>query len=155
MNGQIKKDNSPLDKLRTFEEIWRELGLKLTHQRLEIFHVLVNAEDHPSAEEVYEKVKSKMPTISFDTVYRTLALFERYGVIARVHYLDDRARYDSNMAPHYHLVCKTCKKIRDFYWPDLDELQTPDKTKGWGTIENKYLELRGICQDCLARKNEK
>lgn len=149
------KGSSVEDKLEIFYAIFKELGLKLTHQRLEIFNVLVSTEDHPSTEEVYEKVKSKIPAISFDTVYRTLALFERYGVIAKVHYVDDRTRYDSNMAPHYHLVCNKCKKIQDFYWPDLDELQTPDKTKGWGTIENKYLELRGICQDCLASKNEK
>jgi len=141
------------DKLKTFYATFKEVGLKLTHQRLEIFNVVVSMEDHPSAEQVYEAVKSKMPTISFDTVYRTLALFERYGVLARVQYLDDRTRYDSNMAPHYHLVCKTCKRIHDFYWPDLDELQRPDDTKGWGTIENEYLELSGICQECLARNN--
>jgi Fur family peroxide stress response transcriptional regulator len=149
-----RRDTFSTYKLQAFREICRESGLKLTHQRLEIFRILTNAEDHPSAEDVYERVKPKIPPISFDTVYRTLALFERCGVIARVNHLADRTRYDSNMTVHHHMVCTRCKKIRDFYWPALDEMETPGTTKGWGSIEGKYLELRGICRDCLedARK---
>ena len=143
------KDSFPADRLKGFEEICRESGLKLTHQRLEIFRTLANAEDHPSAENVYERVKAKIPPISFDTVYRTLALFERHGVIARVNHLADRTRYDSNLTVHHHIVCIKCKKIRDFYWPALDEMEAPDETKGWGSIEGKYLELRGVCRECL------
>lgn len=142
-------DSFPTDRLKAFEEICRELGLKLTHQRLEIFRVLANAEDHPSAEGVYERVKAKIPPISFDTVYRTLALFERHGVIARVNHLADRTRYDSNMTVHHHMVCTRCKRIRDFYWPAVDEMEAPEETKGWGSIEGAYLELRGICRACL------
>ncbi len=143
------KNSLPTDKLKAFEGICRESGLKLTHQRLEIFRVLADAEDHPSAEDVYERVKPKIPPISFDTVYRTLALFERYGVVARVNHLAERTRYDSNMTVHHHMVCIRCKKIRDLYWPALDEMEAPEETKGWGAIEGKYLQLRGICRDCL------
>ena len=149
------KDSFPRDRLKGLEEISRESGLKLTHQRLEIFRVLVNAEDHPSAEDVYERVKPKIPPISFDTVYRTLALFERHGVVARVNHLADRTRYDSKMTVHHHMVCTRCRKIRDFYWPALDEMKAPDETKGWGSIEGKYLELRGICRDCLEDAKKK
>lgn len=142
------------NRVEILKEICRELGLKLTHQRLEIFNVLLSTEDHPSAEEVYERVKPKLPTISFDTVYRTLALFERHGVIARVYHLDDRTRYDPNMEHHYHLVCTRCKKIHDFYWPELDHLVIPSETGGWGTIAERYVELRGICQDCLEKEKK-
>ncbi|MDY6933103.1 MAG: transcriptional repressor [Spirochaetota bacterium] len=150
-----KKIADILDKIETFKKISKYLGLKITHQRLEIFKILVSMEYHPSAEEVYEAIREKIPSISFDTVYRTLALFESHGVIAKVQYLDDRTRYDSNMEPHYHLVCKKCRNIQDFYWPDLDQLKPPEKTKGWGEIDNKYLELRGICRKCLASRNNK
>lgn len=144
-----RKDFPAQDKVKTFEEASRDLGIKPTHQRLEIFQVVTAAENHPSAEEVYSKVKPKMPTISFDTVYRTLALFERHGVIARVQHLDDRARYDPNTDPHHHLVCINCKKIQDFYWPTLDNIEIPEETNRWGAIKGKYLELRGVCQECL------
>jgi len=137
------------DKIKGVEGICRGLGLKLTHQRLEILRELATAKDHPSAEDVYKRVKPKIPPISFDTVYRTLALFERIGVIARVQHLDDRTRYDPNTSKHYHMVCIKCKKIKDFTWPALDEMEIPEETKGWGTIRSKYFELRGICQECL------
>ena len=140
------------DIIKSFQKICKEQGLKLTHQRLEIFTILANMKIHPSAEEVFEQVKQAMPTISFDTVYRTLALFERHDVISRVHCLDDRTRYDPIMKPHYHFVCKKCRKIQDFFWPDLDKLQVPSGAANGGIIEGKYLELRGICQDCLAAK---
>jgi len=148
------QSNSERDKFKASKEICRSLGLKLTHQRLEILRELVIAKDHPSAEDVYKRVKPKIPPISFDTVYRTLALFERSGVIVRVHHLDDRARYDPNTSKHHHIVCIKCKKIQDFTWPALDWMEVPEETKGWGEIEGKYLELRGICLECLKNKKK-
>ncbi len=147
-------DSSSQDKVRTVEEIFRRSGLKLTHQRLEILHVLASAKDHPSAEDVYKRVKPKIPPISFDTVYRTLALFERYGVIARVQHFDDRTRYDPNTTPHPHMVCVNCKKIDDFYWPGLGDMDIPEGTKGWGLIRSTHVELRGTCRECLEREKK-
>jgi Fur family peroxide stress response transcriptional regulator len=147
----MTKNKSHRQGLDELAAVFKKRGLKLTHQRLEIFNMLMSMEDHPAAEDVYAAVKTKIPTISFDTVYRTLALFERHGVVGRVQYLDDRTRYDPNTGPHYHVVCKKCKKIVDFSWPDLDELRAPDEIEGWGAIEHKYLEFRGICRECLAR----
>jgi Fur family peroxide stress response transcriptional regulator len=136
-------------KLRAFRELSRQIGLKLTHQRLVIFNVLSSMLNHPSAEDVFEKVKKKIPTIAFDTVYRTLALFERHGLISKVNYLDSRTRYDSVAERHCHLICTRCRKIEDFYWAEIDQLQIPKETKPWGSIKNKYVELRGLCRDCL------
>lgn len=138
------------DKIEEFKKISRDHGLKVTHQRLQICKILLSMNSHPCAEEVFETVRKEIPTISFDTVYRTLALFERHDIIARVQYLEARARYDTNLDIHYHLVCKECGKIEDFYWPALDRLKSPDETRTWGEIENRYLELRGVCRDCLS-----
>ena len=138
-------------KIRAFRELSRQIGLKLTHQRLEIFNVLTSMLDHPSAEDVFEEVKKRIPTIAFDTVYRTLSLFGRHGLISKVNYLDGRIRYDSVTERHCHLICTRCRKIEDFYWPEVDQLQIPEETKLWGSIKNKYVELRGLCQDCLTK----
>ncbi len=146
--------SSDRDKIKAAEKICRGLGLKLTHQRLEILRELAIAKDHPSAEDVYKRVKPKIPPISYDTVYRSLALFERSGVIARVHHLDDRTRYDPNTSKHYHMVCIECKKIRDFSWPALDGMEVPEETEGWGEIQGQYLELRGICRECLSHEKK-
>ena len=149
------RNTSARDKSKAFEGICRESGLKLTHQRLEIFKVLADAKDHPSAEDVYQRVKPRIPPISFDTVYRALALFERHGVIAKVHQLTDRTRYDPNTAVHHHIICMKCKEILDFNWPILDKMEVPQETKAWGSIKGKYLELRGICRKCLKKEKGK
>jgi len=127
-------------------------GLKLTQQRLEILYILMSDVDHPSAEDIYERIKLKMPTISFDTVYRTLALFERHGIVSRVHYLDDKSRYDPNTTHHCHFVCTRCKTIKHFQWSELDELTVPDEVQRWGEVKDRYLEIRGVCQDCLRKE---
>lgn len=139
------------EKLSAFRELSRQNGLRLTHQRLEIFLVLSFMLDHPSAEDVFEEVKKRIPTIAFDTVYRTLSLFERHRLISKVNYLDSRTRYDSVTEHHCHLICTRCRKIEDFYWSEIDQLQIPKETRRWGSIENKYLELRGLCQGCLTK----
>lgn len=136
-------------RLRAFRELSRRNGLKLTHQRLAIFKVLFSMREHPSAEDVFNEVKTRIPTIAFDTVYRTLTLFECHGLISKVTHLNGRAQYDSVTERHCHLICKQCRKIEDFYWPELEQLQLPRMTRRWGSIENKCLELRGFCQDCL------
>lgn len=141
------------DQIRIFKKICNKLGLKVTHQRLEIYIELSSARDHPSAEEVFKRIKRRLPTVSFDTVYRTLALFERYRVITRVSKVDDRTRYDSNMEPHYHLVCTRCKKIQDFFWPNFDHLTVPIETEEWGLIEDRHIEFRGICRNCLEKES--
>jgi Fur family peroxide stress response transcriptional regulator len=140
------------DRIRIFKKICNKLGLKVTHQRLEIYNDLSSARDHPSAEEVFKRIKRRLPTISFDTVYRTLALFERYRIITRVSKVDDRTRYDSNMESHYHLICTQCKKIQDFFWSGLNHLALPVETEEWGVIEDRYMEFRGICRKCLEKE---
>ncbi len=137
-----------------FRELCRQIGLKLTHQRLEIFDVLSSMLDHPSAEDVFDEVKKRIPTIAFDTVYRTLSLFEHQGLISKVNYLDGRTRYDSLNERHCHLICTRCRKIEDFYWPEVDQLQIPRETRRWGRIENRYIELRGLCKDCLTKEKK-
>ncbi|MCP4902132.1 MAG: transcriptional repressor [bacterium] len=128
----------------------RRRNLKLTHQRLEIYRELVTGSGHPSAEELYRRLKPRMPTLALDTVYRTLLTFENHGLIARVEALDDRARFETNLSVHHHLVCTQCRRPFDFYWPDIDQLKLPDEISSWGQVTSRHLELRGTCRHCLA-----
>jgi Fe2+ or Zn2+ uptake regulation protein len=66
----------------------REHGIKATHQRIEIVRELASTEDHPDAESIYERVQERIPTISLDTVYRTLRLLEDNDIISRVGSMD-------------------------------------------------------------------
>ncbi|MFZ5979532.1 MAG: Fur family transcriptional regulator [Candidatus Zixiibacteriota bacterium] len=143
------------NKLERFKQILKEHGLRLTHQRVVILNELVSAEGHPSAEDVYSRVLKRLPTVSLDTVYRTIASFEKYDIVKRVQVLDDKGRFDSNLDVHHHLVCKRCKKIEDFYWPAFDGLNIPGDLKNWGKVESKYVELRGLCKECRQKSKKR
>ncbi len=137
--------------LEEFKKICESCGIKLTYQRLEIYRVLLEAKDHPSAEDIFARVQERVPTISLDTVYRTLATFEKFGLICKIYALDEKARFDPNVSHHHHLVCTKCHKITDFEWQEVDHLPLPSQARQWGEIKDRYLELRGICKDCLEK----
>jgi len=150
------KDRNPdfQNKLDTFEKICRDHGLKMTHQRIQIFSELASSAEHPSAESIFKRLVSRFPTLSLDTVYRTLFTFDKLGIISKVQAIDDRARFDANPLPHHHMVCMKCKNIMDFYWPDFDEIQLPHETKKWGRVKSRQVELRGVCDSCMEKDNK-
>ena len=92
-NNQVKIQK----KLENFETACRESGLKVTHQRLEIFRELAAADDHPTAETLYNRLQKVMPTLSLDTVYRTLTTFEEHDLISRVQTTESHARFEAEM----------------------------------------------------------
>ena len=136
------------DKIAHFEQVCRDANLKLTHQRQEIFRELASATDHPSTEVLYIRLRKTLPTISLDTIYRTLATFEEHGLISRVQTVESHTRYEAEMEPHHHAICRKCGKITDFRWTSFDKIQLPHEISGWGRIEDKRMTLRGICEEC-------
>lgn len=137
--------------LERFKEMSQEQGLRLTHQRLEILRELVAAKDHPSAETVFNRVRRRLPTISLDTVYRTLSTFDELGLIMRVPVTGDQGRFDADTSPHHHFVCSRCKSIYDFLWEDFDHLTLPSDSSSLGRVDDRRVVVRGVCQNCLAK----
>lgn len=136
-------------RMACFEDACRKAGLKLTHQRSEIFREVAQTEEHPPAEAIYDRVRKRIPAISLDTVYRTLVTLEKVGVLSRVHVLCDRARFDANMSLHHHFVCTTCGLVRDFSSPEADDLPIPGEVESWGEVKSVHVELRSVCSNCL------
>lgn len=134
--------------LRYFTEACRQRGLKMTPQRLEIFRELAATVEHPSVEAIHQRIRSRMPNVSLDTVYRTLATLQEHGLISRVEVLGNRARYDANLERHHHFVCVRCQKVDDVVWPELDQMALPANTSGWGDVDRVYAEIRGVCRAC-------
>ncbi len=130
-------------------------GIRLTLQRLEIFREITAARDHPSVEELYERLKRRLPTISLDTVYRTLTTFEQLGLVRRVHTPEPITRFDPDSSQHHHLFCRMCGTIIDFRWPELDALELPDEIKKAGEVENRQIQLFGVCKECIEGGKEK
>jgi Fur family peroxide stress response transcriptional regulator len=137
------------ERLRTFEDVCRKEGLKITHQRLEIFKELLNSNDHPTVEKLYHRLQPKLPTISLDTVYRTLTTLELHGFVARVETGESQARFEGKMEEHHHAICKKCGKITDFFWKFPAEAVIPDEILKWGKISKKSITLHGLCRQCM------
>jgi len=126
----------------------KELGIKITPQRIAIYKELASTDQHPSTETIYKKIKDYYPNISLTTVYRTLETFEKLGLISVVNVLYNAARYDANLEPHHHIVCTECKKVEDVYDDSLNDLDISDKTLGDYKVQGYSLLLNGICQTC-------
>jgi Fur family peroxide stress response transcriptional regulator len=141
-------------RLQTFVQTCRRQGMKVTHQRMEIFRELAASVEHPDAETVYRAVCRRVPSISRDTVYRTLATLEVEGLIRKVSPLVERARFDANSDRHHHFICTVCGLVRDFYSKDLDDLPLPPAAQALGEIESAQVEVRGICSACAQRKSK-
>lgn len=126
----------------------RESGVKLTHQRLEIFRELAKSVDHPDAETVFRAVRKRMPTVSLDTVYRTLWMLRDLGLVTTLGPNRDAVRFDVNLDRHHHYVCVKCGRVRDFESEELNAIAVPALVSGFGTIVDAQVEVRGLCSKC-------
>jgi Fur family transcriptional regulator, peroxide stress response regulator len=137
------------EKMQRFETACKAAGLKLTHQRLEIFRELVRAKDHPAAETLHRRLQKRIPTLSLDTIYRTLASLEQHGLICRVNTMESQARFEADSGPHHHMVCTRCREIVDFQWDAFDDAELPGELSGWGRLTRRNVTLHGVCSKCL------
>jgi Fur family peroxide stress response transcriptional regulator len=132
-----------------FENACREAGLRLTHQRLEIYTELAGSADHPTADTIYQRIRKKIPTISLDTVYRTLATFVSHGLINKIDTVESQARFEVKIMRHHHLICRKCNKITDFKWESMDDVNLPEEICRWGRVEDRNVIVYGICCECM------
>lgn len=139
-------------RMERFVQTCRSQGMKVTHQRMEVFRELAGTEEHPDAEALYQSVRKRVPAISRDTVYRTLASLEEQGIVRKAEILFSKARYDANMDRHHHFVCTECGRVRDFYSEALNELPIPKAVTSLGRVESAHVQLRGVCAACVRRK---
>lgn len=144
--------NELVQRKERFTEICRRKGLKITPQRFEIYRELASSTAHPSAEEIHRRIRKRMPTVSLDTVYRTLTTFKENGLVSRVEVFDDPARFDANIDHHHHFICTECRKVIDIDWPEFDTLKLPEEAGKLGRVNRPHAELHGICSECLFKK---
>lgn len=138
-------------RMASFEAVCRDAGIKLTHQRMEIFREVAQTDEHPDVERVFQGVRQRMPTVSLDTVYRTLWLLNDLGLITTLGPPRERTRFDANLHHHHHFVCVHCGLTRDFYCEALDGLKLPEALAAFGQVKTTTVEVRGICVECSAK----
>ncbi len=136
------------EKIRRFTGLCRKTGLRVTPQRIEIYKQLISTDEHPSAEILYEKVKTTFPSISFDTVNRTLLTLSRIGAASVVEGSGDVRRFDGDLEKHQHFKCIKCKRIVDFHHKPFDDIKVPASIGKRFTVLRKSIYLEGICDLC-------
>lgn len=136
------------EKMDKFARACRSASLKVTQQRIEIYKSLLLLPDHPSAETIYKRILPSLPTISLDTVYRTLATLEQHGLVARIQTSESQARFEAVITSHHHIICSNCKGVMDFQWPEIEKLPLPQSVGGWGRINSRNLVMYGLCSSC-------
>ena len=135
-----------------FRAVCDSAGIAVTHQRQVVYQVLKSMHGHPSPEEVYVRVKIRIPSISLATVYKTIHLFIESGVFREVSLHHGTLRVETNARPHHHLVCTQCKSIADI---DAEELGIGAKahTLPGGFLAQRYaVDVLGLCTNC--QKNQ-
>ncbi len=149
----MSRSSGQLDeRMNAFTEWCRRAGVKATHQRREIFREAVSTDEHPDVETIYQRVRRRIPTISLDTVYRTLSMLEEKGMLGRLELFSGRTRFDANTEKHHHFICTQCGLVRDFTSEEMDELSPPAEVRDWGDVRSVNVQLRGVCSACRADK---
>lgn len=142
---------SPEEVVRRVERLTDALhasGMRLTHQRLEVVREIAATDQHPDVETIYRGVRLRVPTISLDTVYRTLGTLADAGLVRRVTATAGPARFDANTTPHHHFVCTRCGMIRDVVDPRLDEVRSLALPVEFGGVESVDVRFSGVCRSC-------
>jgi Fur family peroxide stress response transcriptional regulator len=153
VEGVVTVDRREVERrMARFTDAARDKGVKLTHQRLEIFREVASSIDHPPVEAVFRAVRTRLPTVSLDTVYRTLWLLEDLGVVTTLGPRRGTVRFDANLRQHHHFVCVRCGMTRDFEDASFDALRVPPAVEQHGDMLATRVEVRGVCRRCSRRK---
>ncbi len=130
-------------------EEMRRWGLRVTAQRLAVAEVLVDARDHPTAQQVYERVRARFPHIAMGTVYNTINTLAERGIVQPLSF-PAGTRYDANLQPHANAVCVKCGSITDVADEDgaMDRLRERVTSGSGLRVTTQRVDFYGLCERC-------
>jgi Fe2+ or Zn2+ uptake regulation protein len=143
----MKNHRTPRDIEEKLIATLRDKGYKLTPQRLEIIKLLARDMSHPGAGDILKKVRKAVPRISMSTVYYTLDMMKKEGLIQELEYYDTDNRYDINVSDHINLVCTKCGRITDFMGDMPSFSKAVEKETGFKPASMRF-EYYGYCKEC-------
>jgi Fe2+ or Zn2+ uptake regulation protein len=137
-----------VDYLEKYVRILKNKNLKVTPQRLIVLKYLGKHYTHPTTEIIYSDLKSNNPSLSKTTVYNSLEILEKHGIIQSITISGSELRYDFNHGMHHHFLCKKCGNIIDieFECPNIDRMSSYGHK-----VEEIHGYIKGICKDCLKK----
>jgi Fur family transcriptional regulator, peroxide stress response regulator len=128
-------------------------AVRLTRQRRVVLDVVQAGDHHPTAAEVFDAARRKMPGISFATVYNSLRFLCDQGLIHEINFGNGASRYDRETDRHDHAVCSQCGKLVDFDLPGTVALIRPAARASKFKAESIHLTLVGVCPKCRDSKS--
>lgn len=128
-------------------------GGRMTEQRRLILDALAHSPDHPTAEELYRRVKPKNQGINLSTIYRTLRWLEQEGLVNSYHFEGEphQDRFDpvvGQAVDHHHFRCRNCSKIIEFDAPQLEAVSQMFIHQHGGQIDSGSIVFYGLCAEC-------
>jgi len=125
-----------------------ESTFRLTTQRQIILEELSKVNTHPTASELYDMIRKRLPRIGLGTVYRNLELMAELGMIHKIEVGGTQKRFDAITDSHYHIRCSRCGKINDIDIPVSHELVAQAAEASSWLILGHHVEFTGICANC-------
>lgn len=128
---------------------------RMTRQRRMVLQELCAETCHPSAEELYRRLRRKMPHISLGTVYRNLEVLSSSGQALKLDFGVGPSRFDGTTIPHLHAHCTCCGRAWDVQTqqvPDLKQLICDVQQEGFA-VDDYRIQFMGTCSDCQNAKN--
>lgn len=126
---------------------------RMTSQRMIILEEVKNLHTHPTADQVYERVRKRLPRISMGTVYRNLDILSKTGLLKKIDPGHPQMRFDGNVLDHYHIVCMACGSIEDVPAappnPSLDNMVRAFTKMTSYRIFGHNVQLMGLCPGCM------
>jgi Fur family peroxide stress response transcriptional regulator len=135
--------------------ILRSNGCKVTPQRLVVYDMLAHTTEHPTAKMIYETIRQQYPTMSFATVYKSVEIFRRLGVIQVLNTGEDSYRYDANITEHPHIRCTKCDRVCDVSHLEADAVERMVAEETGFDVRGHQFYFYGICPDCQKKLKEK
>ena len=126
-------------------------NMRLTSQRQVIFEELIKVKSHPTANEVYDMVRKRLPRIGLGTVYRNLNLLAELGIIRRLEVGGEQKLFDGDISPHYHIRCINCNRVDDIFIKMDRGLEKSAASCCDYKILDHHVQFSGICSKCLPK----
>lgn len=135
-------------RLEQFVTLSRQKGVPCTLQRQAVLEAVLASDEHPTADQVIEAVRRRVPNISRTTVYRILDMLVAWGLIRRIHHPGSAGRFDGKIHRHHHLICTRCGKVWDVEDPQLDQLRVPEDSVRDFVVQDFSVHISGLCAEC-------
>lgn len=136
-----------------FRRLCAERGIAVTHQRQVLYETMREMKGHPSPEEVHERMRQTIPSVSLATVYKNIHLFVASGVFREMSVHHGTLRVEMNREEHHHMVCSICRSIKDIEAHEVD-MHLPERQLSNGfLIERCSVDIIGVCPTCQATQN--